>query len=287
VSAAGRLWSVRGLRLGGLLLLALALATGLGPAVLGLDPLRIDPAAVYAAPSAAHWLGTDELGRDVLARLLAGGRVSLGIGLLAALGSVALGALLGLWAGLAGGVVDVLVSRLVEAVSSVPRLPLMLLFLAGDLEPGGSGAGAVVLVVVALGWTGPARLARAEARALARRPFVEAARALGASPGRILLRHVGPAALPPLLVAASQEVGRVLLYESALSFLGLGVRPPAPSWGLMLRDAALQLGEAPALALAPGLATLLAVLAVHAIGDGLREALDPRLRAPAPGVGGR
>lgn len=287
MSAAARLWRVRGLRLGGLGLLALALATALGPWALGLDPLRIDPAAVYTAPSAAHWLGTDELGRDVLARLLAGGRVSLGIGLLAALGSVALGAALGLWAGLAGGVVDALVSRLVEAVSAVPRLPLMLLFLAAELEPGGSGAGAVVLVVVALGWTGPARLARAEARSLARRPFVEAARALGASPARILLHHVGPAALPPLLVAASQEVGRVLLYESALSFLGLGVRPPAPSWGLMLRDAALQLGEAPALALAPGLATLLAVLAVHAIGDGLREALDPRLRAPAPGIGGR
>lgn len=258
-------------------LAALALACTAAAALT--DPYTIDPAARWAPPGPAHWLGADDLGRDVLARVLHGGRVSLAVGLLGAIAAVALGGAIGLVAGYTGGLLDALFLRLTDAAMALPRLPLILVLLA--IQPRSvDGATFAVLrlvaIVAAFGWMAPARIARAEALRLRGREYVLAARALGAPSSFILRRHVLPNALPPLLAAAALEVGEIVLYESALGFLGLGVPPPVPSWGTLLQGGLTALDRAPLSILLPGILCVATVASASAIADDLRAALDPR-----------
>lgn len=265
-----------------LFILVVTLACFLVPPIFGLDPYRIDPAALYAPPSGTHPLGTDAAGRDFLARLLYGGRISLAVAVLTGILVVAVGATLGTLAGYYGGAIDAVVMRLVEANLAVPKLPLMLLFAAVDparFMPGGREVTSVLgvtLVVGLFGWTTAARLARAAALRARTLDYVVAARALGLPERRILTHHVLPEAMSPLIVATMLSLGDVVLYESVLSFLGLGVQPPVPSWGAMLSRGLVDLALAPRLILLPGMLTFALVASFQLLGDGLREALDPR-----------
>lgn len=273
----------------GTLLLALA-AEPLVAKWLGTDAEAVDLLARLEPPSAAHPLGTDELGRDVLLRLLQGGRVSLLIGLGGAVLAAAIGSAIGIVAGYLGGATDAVLMRLTDTVISLPLLPLLIVLAAVDLGKLGLPAQAelvsvarIVVIVALFGWTTSARLARASALSLRRREFVLAARAMGAGPARIMWRHVLPNALGPLIVATTLSIGNVILVESVLSFLGLGIQPPLASWGNMLTGAQELLFEAPRLALLPGLLIFLSVLAFNLLGDGLHAALEPRqLRPPSP-----
>ena len=216
-----------------------------------------------------HLLGTDRFGRDVLARLLAGARVSLAVGALAALVSTAVGVGAGAVAGYAGGAVDRLIVGVTDAALAIPRVPFLLLLVA-LVEP---GAWVTVLALGVTGWMTVARLVRGEVRAIGTRPYIEAARALGIRPLRVLLRHVLPNALAPALVAAALGVGSAIMLEAGLSFLGLGVQPPTPSWGNMIASGRDALLIAPWVSLAPAAAVALVVLGFSWLGDALESAL--------------
>jgi peptide/nickel transport system permease protein len=224
-------------------------------------------------PSAAHWLGTDQLGRDNLTRLLYGGQISFSVGLAAALVATAIGTLVGAVAGFYRGWVDVVLMRGVDVLLSIPPLPFILL-LSGLVRP---SVPVLVLIIGALGWMSTARLVRGEFLSLREREFVEAARALGGRDARLIWYHILPNAMAPLIVAATLAVGHSILVESALSFLGFGVQPPTPSWGNLLNNARQWLDGAPWLAVPPGAMILVTMLAVNFIGDALRDALDFRL----------
>ena len=263
-------------------LVALLLGALLEPALealLGVSATRPDLAQRRCAAAWPHLLGCDPLGQDVLARLLLGARVSLAVGLGAALLSTVMGALLGGAAGLVGGRLDRVLMAVVDALLAIPLLPLLLLVSAMRIgAPSSSSTGAVLKLVFILGlfgWMGVARIARSEALRLASLGFVEAGRALGANALRTLRVHLLPNLLPPLLVATTIDVGRNILAEAALSFLGLGIQPPTPSWGNMLRHAQDSLRDAPALALWPGLAVLASVVSIHVLGEALRRRLGP------------
>lgn len=270
-------------------ILGVSLGAPIVAAILGVDPYQPHPEAVYAAPSAAHLLGTDDLGRDVLARLLYGGRISLTVALVSAAASLILGSAIGVAAGYYGAWLDVVLMRLTEATMALPRLPLMILLSAVDLDKlffgleatRGSGASVVKLIaiIVLFGWTTAARLARASTLQLREMEFVAAARALGASDRRIIFHHIIPNALAPIIVAATLDLGELIVYESVLSFLGLGVQPPIPSWGAMLSRGMTYLYSAPLLLILPGLLTFVTVALAGLIGDALRDALDPRQSA--------
>ncbi len=224
-------------------------------------------------PSLAHPLGTDQLSRDLLARVVGGLRVSLTLGALAALLAVTLGTLVGLAAATLGGTADAVLMRTVDALLAIPRLFLLLPLLAvWERVP----LGALVLLLGVTGWFGTSRLVRGEAARQRTLDYVRAAEALGAGRRRIALRHLLPNVAGPVLVAATLGVGDVMLLEAGLSFLGLGVRPPTPSLGGMLLDAKGIFASAPWTSIFPGLALCLSVLAVHLVGDALRDALDPR-----------
>lgn len=244
------------------------------------DPLRIDLSATLEDPSATHWLGTDALGRDLTSRVLHGGRISLGIGLLTSLLSLAIGVPLGALAGFRGGWTDSAVSRLIETVACVPSLLLAIALLA--MSPaalrGVPDVVRVALVLAFAGWIPVARYMRGEFLRLKSAVMVEAARASGASDLRIIVRHLLPAALAPVLVTASFAAASAILVEAALSFLGLGVRPPQPTWGGLLSDAREQIDQGWWLAVVPGLALYVAVLGFNLIGEGVRDLLDPRTR---------
>jgi peptide/nickel transport system permease protein len=249
----------------------------LGPPLLGGGPLDLAHlvARRFAAPltrtpdGAWHLLGTDRFGRDVLARLLGGARISLAVGLLAALFSTAVGVGAGALAGYAGGAVDRLVVALTDAALAIPRVPFLLLLVA-LVEP---GAWVTVLALGVTGWMTVARLVRGEVRALTGRPFVEAARALGSSPLRVVAAHVLPNALTPALVAAALGVGSAIMLEAGLSFLGLGVQPPTPSWGNMIASGRDALMIAPWVSLAPAAAVALVVVAFSLVADALESAI--------------
>jgi peptide/nickel transport system permease protein len=270
-----------------LALLAIAsLAAPLMALVLGHDPNAVDLFRRFQPPDAVHPLGTDELGRDLLLRLLYGGRVSLFVGLTGAVAAAVIGTVIGLLAGYVGGRLDAFLMRLTDAVIALPLLPLLIVLAAVDLEALGLPATVAhseqaslwrILIIVALaGWTTVARLVRGATLSVRERDFVRAAVALGAGPSRIMVRHILPNVVSPIIVATTLSVGNVILIESILSFLGLGIQPPLPSWGNMLTNAQELIWQAPALAVWPGLLIFVTVIAFNFLGDGLQDALDPR-----------
>ncbi len=265
------------LRVGAALLGGLAMAAvaaGLHPS----DPAAGDLLARFAEPSAAHPLGTDELGRDILARLLHGARVSLAVGAGAALAATVIGVTVGVVAAWRGGAADAALMRVADGLLALPALPLLVLLAAMDpaavgLPRGGAAADVlrIVLILSLFGWVGVARLARAAALTTLSRDHVRAARALGVTEGRLLWRHVVPALRGPVTVAASLAVAGAILAESTLSFLGLGIQPPSPSWGNMLANAQDLVFSAPMAAVWPGVCIAAAVAGAMLLADGLRE----------------
>jgi peptide/nickel transport system permease protein len=235
---------------------------------------QIDLYKRKAAPSFSHPLGTDELGHDVFTRLLYAGRISLMVGFTAAFTAAVLGTLVGGIAGFYGRWLDNVLMRVTDVMFSIPDLPVLII-LARYM--GGSVLG-IVLVLSAFGWMGTARLVRGDMLRLRTQDFADAARALGASDTRILFRHLVPNALAPVLVAATLRVGGAILSEAGLSFLGIGIQPPTPSWGNMLQNAQDFIWTTPWLAVWPGAMIFLTVLSFNFLGDGLRDALDPRLK---------
>ena len=261
--------------LGLYVLIALALASLFAPQLTRHDRDLPDIRHAEQPPSREHWLGTDELGRDVYTRLLYGGRVSLTVGLVAVSIYMVIGVTLGAVAGYYGGVVDSVIMRITDVVMIIPFFPLALT-MAAALRPSVYNT---MIVIGLLGWTGICRLVRGEFLTLRGREYVEAARAIGVPDGRIIFRHILPNALAPVVVAATLGMGSAILSEAGLSFLGFGVQQPTPSWGNML-SAALSLKVLllqPWIWLPPGLLIFVAILALNLVGEGLREALDPRL----------
>jgi peptide/nickel transport system permease protein len=254
-------------RAAALVLLVLLVAAAAAPVISRHQPNDLDLANRRAAPSATHWFGTDELGRDMLSRVLHGARVSLAVGLLAGLTASGIGITIGGVAGYAGGRADSVLMRFTDAMLSVPRL-LLLMILGAVLAP---SVALLVVLVGAVGWMETARVARAEILALRARDFVIAARAAGARFPRLLIHHLLPNAAGPLVVAGTLAIARSILLESALSFFGAGVQPPAASWGNMLYQAQTRLSTEPWLALFPGVFIFATVLAVNTLGDALAE----------------
>jgi len=284
-----RALAYRRVAVSGVLLLVLALAALAAPlvaALLGADAHKVDLFQRLAGPSLHHPLGTDELGRDLLLRLLDGGRVSLVVGITAAVTAAIIGTAIGLAAGYRGGRLDAVLMRFTDGVIALPLLPLLIILAAIDLKKLGLPASLVqsetvslyrIVVLVALvGWTTVARLVRGATLSLRAQDFVRAAVALGARPLRIMLVHILPNLAAPIIVATTMSVGHIILLESVLSFLGLGIAPPLPSWGNMLTGAQETIGLAPQLAVYPGLLIFVTVIACNFLGDGLQDALDPR-----------
>jgi peptide/nickel transport system permease protein len=264
-------------------LILIALAVVAGPLIWRVPINEIDFAAKLQGPSLAHPLGTDDLGQDLLARLIYGGRISLTVGLAAMLVAVLVGVLVGVVSGMSRGSVDAVLMWLTDLFLTLPLLPLLLLlmYLFRDQFKSlfGVEGGAFILIVLVIGglrWMQVARLVRAQILSIREKEFVEAARALGASTPRQVVRHILPNALGPVIVAGTIDVAAAILTESTLSFLGLGFPSDIPTWGSSLRDAKDYLDIAPHWALAAGGAIFLTVLAINFIGDGLRDALDPR-----------
>jgi peptide/nickel transport system permease protein len=244
----------------------------LAPMVAPYDPLAASWTAIRKAPSSAHWLGTDEIGRDVLSRVIFGARASLLAGIVSVLISLSIGVPVGLLAGYAGGRVDMLISRLTDAVLACPFL-ILAIALAAFLGPSLTNA------MIAIGISATPvfiRLTRGQTMAIKAEDFVMAARAIGNSPMRIALRHVLPNVVPALIVQATLAIAAAVIAEASLSFLGLGQQPPAPSWGSMLNVAKNYIDNAPWMAIWPGLSIFALVLSFNLVGDGLRDALDPR-----------
>ncbi|MEW5879479.1 MAG: ABC transporter permease [Pseudomonadota bacterium] len=257
----------------GLAVVALmTLAALLAPWIAPFDPLATSWSLVRKAPSAAHWFGTDEVGRDLLSRVIWGGRASLAAGVISVSIAVGIGVPLGMLAGYAGGALDAVVSRITDAMLAIPFL-ILAIALAAFLGPSLSNA------MIAIGITATpifVRLARGQVLAVRAEDYVEAARAVGNPPVRIVLRHILPNILPPVTVQATLAIAAAIIAEASLSFLGLGQQPPAPSWGSMLNTAQRFLTQAPWMAVFPGLAIFVTVLAFNLLGDGLRDALDPK-----------
>jgi peptide/nickel transport system permease protein len=252
--------------------LAFVLVAILAPWIAPFDPIETSWSRIRKPPSAAHWLGTDENGRDVLSRLIWGARASLMAGVVSVLGAVAIGVPIGLLAGLSGGWLDALLSRIADAMLSVPFL-ILAIALAAFLGPALENAMLAIAITASPVFV---RLARGMALDAKSTDWVEAARALGNPPWRTALVHVLPNIVPPLLVQGTLAIAEAIIAEASLSFLGLGMQPPAPSWGSMLNSAQRFLDGAPWLAIAPGAAIFVVVLAFNLVGDGLRDALDPR-----------
>jgi peptide/nickel transport system permease protein len=259
---------------GAVVVVSVVLMAVFAPALAPYDPLKQDLVGQLAGPSAAHLLGTDNVGRDILARVIWGTRVSLIAGLVSVAIGVVAGCLLGLVAGYWGGRLDELVMRLMDAVLSFPALVLALA-LAAVL---GAGLGGVLIALGVVYTPAFARLMRAQVLTIRTREYVQAARLLGAPDWWILLRHVLPNAATPIVVQASLSVGFAILAEASLSFLGLGVQPPEPSWGSMINAGRGYLQQAPWIVFGPGAALFVTVLGLNFVGDAVRDALDPRLR---------
>lgn len=259
---------------GAAVILILALTCFLGPFLLPFDETHIDVMNRFAPPLAsAHLLGTDELGRDMLARLMMGGRISLGIGFTVMAIAIAIGTGVGMIAGYHGGAIGSVLMRVVDAILCFPTI-FLLLALAALIKP---GLTSMVLLIAATSWMNVARIVEAQIKALRDQDYAAAARSFGASHLRVMLRELLPNAMAPIVVAATLNVARAILLESYVSFLGYGIQPPAASWGNMLNNAQIYLTSAPWLAILPGIAITLAVTSFNFTGDGLRDALDPRM----------
>ncbi|MBR3194538.1 ABC transporter permease [Bosea sp. (in: a-proteobacteria)] len=259
---------------GSAIILVLALICFLGPAALPFDETHIDVMQRFAPPLAgAHLLGTDELGRDMLARLMMGGRISLGIGFAAMAIAIAIGTGVGMIAGYHGGAIGSLLMRFVDAILCFPTI-FLLLALAALVKP---GLISMVVLIAATSWMNVARIVEAQIKVLREQDYAVAARSFGASHLRVMLRELLPNAMAPIVVAATLNVARAILLESYVSFLGYGIQPPTASWGNMLNNAQIYLTSAPWLAILPGIAITLAVTSFNFTGDGLRDALDPRM----------
>jgi peptide/nickel transport system permease protein len=261
-------------RVGGLIVVVALLAAIVGPFAAPYDPAAQELRLRLEGPTGAHLFGLDELGRDILARVLAGARISLMVGLVVVSISAAVGVLLGSLAGYFGGRIDEMVSRLIDILLAFPGL-LLAIALVAVLGPSLVN---VVLALSLIGWVGYARLVRGQVLRAREFDFVQAARALGARTPRILARHVIPTTLPAVTVQGTLGMGAAILAEAALSFLGLGVQPPTPSWGTMLNGGRAHLLDAPHLTIFPGLAIAILVLGFNFLGDGLRDRLDPATR---------
>ena len=251
-----------------------ALGALLAPFIAPYDPLAQDLATRLDPPSSAHWLGTDQLGRDILSRLLYGSRISLVIGVVVVGLAGVFGTFVGLLAGYAGGLADEAMMRLTEVFLAFPPL-ILAMAIAGALGPSLTNA---IIAIAAVTWAVYARLARGQVLSLRQREYVEAARSIGASRKRILLRHLLPNAIAPLLIQASFDMGSAIISAAGLSFIGFGAQPPTPEWGVMISEGRNFISTQPWLSLFPGLSILFAVGAFNLLGDGLRDVLDPRLR---------
>lgn len=260
---------------GGVLLLAFVLAALLAPWIAPHDPSQLDLVSRLMPPSRTHWFGTDELGRDIFSRTIYGARVSLTVAVSVVAISLSAGLLLGGAAGFFGGLTDTVVNIYISnAFLALPGILLAVAFVAFL----GPGLGNLILALAISGWVAYARLVRAQVMAMKEREFVQAARSLGASNLRLMLRHILPNILQPLIVQAAVGMAAAVLAEATLSFLGLGVQPPTATWGAMLNDARSHLFESPHLIFFPAVAVMLCVLSFNFIGDGLRDYLDPRTR---------
>lgn len=255
--------------------MVIALACLAAPLLAPYGPDAIDMARLRQAPSLRHWMGTDDLGRDVLSRLLFGGRVSILIGLLAAIVGTGIGTLIGAVAGFYGRWTDNVLMRITDVAYAIPTLPLLIVLSAWS----SAATISMVLIIGFLSWMTTARVVRAQVLAIREAEYVLAARSIGVSRAGILGRHVLPNAMGPIIVGATLAVGNAIVIESALSFLGLGIQPPTATWGNMLMDSQATMASRPWLTVFPGLAILLVVLAVNFIGDGLHDALDPTVRS--------
>ena len=257
----------------------LILGAGLIPLVTNYDPGTTHILDKYLAPSLNHPMGTDSLGRDLFIRVMDGGRISLLIGLSAMVLAVVIGTLVGAVAGFYGGSVDNILMRLADIMLTLPTLFVAILLTqllrAGVIPFLSAGIMPIVVVIAVTSWMVVARLVRASFLSIKQKDFIEAARAAGARNGRIIVRHVLPNAMSPIIVAATLRVGAAIITEAGLSFLGFGVQPPTPSWGNMLNNAQSEMDFAPWTAIFPGLFIFLTVIAFNYIGDGLRDALDP------------
>lgn len=271
--------------LGTLVLLSIGIAVTVGPFVYSVPFSTIDFTQATLPPSWQHPLGTNDLGQDQLARILWGGRVSIAVGITAMLVSISLGTLVGAAAGFCGGLVDNILMRLTDLFLALPQLPLLLLiiylFRDSVRQLAGPEVGIFILIILVIGgltWMSTARLVRAGFLAMKERAFVQSARSLGATPLRIVWRHILPNVVGPVIVAATLGVGNAIITESTLSFLGIGFPPDVPTWGRMLFDGQNYIVSAPHLVIFPGFAIFLTVLSVNYVGDGLRDALDVRSR---------
>ena len=263
-------------RIGFAIVLVLILAALFAPWIGHANPSAQNLATRLQPPSMQHWMGTDELGRDIFSRILFGARISLLVSICVVLGCGTMGLTLGLLAGYTGGAFDRVVNRLfINAFLSFPGVLLAIAFAAFF----GPGIGKVILALIITGWAGYARLARAQVLKVKESEYILAARSLGASPLRIMLRHLLPNILQPVLIQATIGMAGAILAEATLSFLGLGVLAPIPSWGAMLNDARSHLFDAPYMVVFPALAVMLAVLAFNLLGDAWRDWLDPRTRS--------
>jgi peptide/nickel transport system permease protein len=268
------------------LLVLFCLAAAPLEALRGLDANAVDLFARYQPPSAKHWLGTDDAGRDELLRLMYGGQVSLLVALLATVIGGVFGVGLGLAAGYFGGRLDALLMRFTDGMIALPLLPLLIVLGAVDLTKLGfssefaqspaAGFWRIVVIIALVDWTAIARLVRAGTLSVKERDYVLAARASGAGALYVMTRHILPNIVTPIIVAFTLTIGRVILFESVLSFLGFGIVPPTPSWGNMLTNAQELVTTAPALAIYPGLLIFATVIATNFVGDGLQHAFDPR-----------
>jgi len=267
--------------LGGLVVVLVILLVAFAPFFSRYDPYQQDLLNRFSPPSAEHWMGTDDLGRDMWARVLFGGRVSLSVGILAMSVAIFFGSFIGLVSGYYGGWIDSILMRITEIFLSIPRLFVLLamgMYLrALDLPNVQAGSFVPLSIVIgALSWMGTARLVRASTLELREREYVQAARALGAGDARILLQHIFPNVASPIIVSATLGLAGAIISESGLSYLGFGVQLPTPTWGNMLSNTQNQMTTAPWTAIFPGLMIFIVVIAINYLGDGLRDALDPR-----------
>jgi len=256
------------------LLIALVLMAMIGPYLVTYAPDAVDLDSLRQPPGKAHFLGTDSKGRDILSRIVSGARISLSVGIIASALSLCIGIFFGLIAGYFGGAIDAFFSQVFDIFLAFPSL-LLAIGISAVMPPGLTSA---MLAITLVGWAGFARLVRGITLSLKEQTYVEASQALGASSTRILYRHILPNALPLILVAGSLRVGGFILLEAALSFLGLGVQPPTPTWGSMISLNRVYINSAPWMVIFPGLAISITVISFNVLGDFLRDKLDPRMQ---------